>query len=190
MSDLPYEIGDALDYIVLGTDGQRSPGVVELSGHDRVDKWDNQSAKGTAGSSSKLNGADIGSFTAKFKLRDDRIDPEGGNDFTRWDVFQRLIDSTVSGPTPVALPIYHPDLARNKYTEVVRASMGGMVHDGTGGATVTVKFQEYKPPKPKPAVKAKAKPSAPGANEKGKAPDPNAAAKAELASLLAEAKKP
>jgi hypothetical protein len=182
--------------ILLGT--TRSPGIVKLSGHDRNKEWENTKAKGTAGSSSKLQGDPIGSFTATFSIVADAYDEDGRDDFDRWEDFQRLIESTTNGPAPIALPIYHPDLARNHFTEVVNAGIGGMVHDGLGGATVTVKFQEHRPAKPKPAAKAKAKPAgspatsatgAAGAAGAGK-PDPNAIAKAELAGLLAVARAP
>jgi hypothetical protein len=101
-----------------------------------------------------------------------------------------------NGPTPIALPIYHPDLARNKFTEVVNGGVGGMRHDGKGGRLVQVTFQEHKPPKPKPSAKAKAKPAQTYANtnEGGRSPpapeDPNAAAKRELSGLVDEARKP
>ncbi len=189
----PYDRREELDFYVLGTGFVPSPGVMRLSGHDRNEKWDNQSAKGTTGSSSKLNGRDIGTFTATHTLSSDNVTDDGSDDFDAWETFQRLIESTTNGPTPIALPIYHPDLARNGFTEVVSAGVGGMVHDGKGGATVTVKYQEYKPPKPKPAVKAKAKPAQTYANtDEGRRspPDPNAERKAQVAALLAEAKKP
>ncbi len=185
----PYELGDELDFIVLGD--VPSPGIVTLSGHDRVQNWDVQAAKGQTGASSQLNGAPVGKFKATFFLAHDRLDQPDIDDFALWDNFQRLIESMTAGPTPVALPVYHPDLARNHFTEVSNASIGGMVHDGRGGATVTVEFIEYKPPKPKPAAGAKAKPggtaTAPGKQPK---PDPNAAAKAELTALVALAKAP
>jgi hypothetical protein len=183
----PLERGDDLDFIVLGI--TPSPGKVVLSGHDRWKNWDIQKAKGTTGATSKLNGDDVGTFTATFFLAEDDLSaPADENDFDRWEEFQRLIESMTAGPTPVALPIYHPDLARNKFTEVSSGGVGGMVYDGKGGASVVVKFVEYKPPKPKPAAGAKAKPGGTaGAQTK---PDPNAAAKAELAALVAEAKKP
>jgi hypothetical protein len=98
-----------------------------------------------------------------------------------------MLEGLIAGPTPQAVPIYHPDLARNHFTEVTIASIGGMVHDGRGGATVTVEFIEYRPPKPKAAAGAKAKPApAGGKSGAGKAskPDPNAAAKAELQALV------
>lgn len=184
----PYDLGEELDYIILGT--ARSPGVVTLSGHDRSKQWDIKAAKGATGASSALNGDPIGQFDASFYLVDDGSDPDSPTDFDLWEDFQKLIESTTNGPKPVALPIYHPDLARNRFTEVVNGGITGMTHDNRGGATVKVKFLEYKPPKPKPPSKAQAKPAgaaAPGTTQK---PDPNAAAKAEVARLVAEAKKP
>src|SRR5689334_20135875 len=124
----PYEQGEDLDFIVLGL--TPSPGLVTLSGHDRVKNWDIQNAKGTTGASSQLNGDPIGQFTATFYLAS--YGPNGAltNDFENWEDFQRLLESLVSGPKPTAVPIYHPDLARNKFTEVSVASIGGMAHDG------------------------------------------------------------
>jgi hypothetical protein len=198
----PHDNDEMYSTIVLGT--MRSPGVVKLSGHDRDKAWDVKPAKGQTGASSALNGDPIGSFDATFYLADDGAFDErvggadgftilGVTDFDRWDDFQRLIESTTNGPTPVALPIYHPDLAAQRYTEVVSGGVGGMVHDGRGGASIKVKFLEYRPPKPKPIAKAKPKPGAPGATStigKPPKPDPNAAAKRELAALLERARQP
>jgi len=180
----PYTFPELYSKLILGT--EISPGKFTPSGHDRNEEWDNQKAKGTTGASSKLNGRSIGTFTGTFELSGDSDDEDGENDFTRWDKFQKLIESTTSGSKPVALACYHPDLCRNGFTEIVNAGVGGMVWDDKGGAKVTVKFQEYKPSKPKKTAKAKAKLEAPGKVDK---PDPNAKAKAELAGLLAEAKK-
>lgn len=193
----PYDLDEDYSTIVLGT--ARSPGVVTLSGHDRPKNWDVQAAKGTTGASSSLNGDRIGTFKATFYLCDDAPDPDSEellNDFERWERFQFLIEAMTAGPEPVALPIYHPDLARNHITEVTNGGVSGMVHDGKGGATVTVTFIEFKPPKPKKSSKATAKPSSsvPGGGAAFGPPpppkvDPNAAAKAELDALLAEAKR-
>ncbi len=194
---------DVYSVIVLGT--VRSPGVVTLSGHDRNEDWDIKAAKGQTGASSSLNGRPVGQFTATFYLVSDEPDESGANDFTRWDEFQRLIESCTSGPKPIALPIYHPDLARNGFTEVTNGGVSGMKHDGKGGATVVVKFLEYKPPKPKPASKATATPAArhgvglageagaavnPDAEPPPPKPDPNADAKRELSELVAKAREP
>jgi hypothetical protein len=186
----PYNFPDLFDKILFGVKGKPSPGKVTLTGHDRDANWDVQKAKGQAGATSKLNGEDLGEFQASFYLTADSNDDDGGNDISRWDEFQELLESTINGPEPIALPIYHPDLARNRYTSVVLRSISGCMHDERGGQTYVVKFGEHRPPKPKTTAKAKAKPNA----EEGygiRAPaDPNDAAKEQLAGLLAEAKKP
>lgn len=191
----PHDIDFELSKIVLGT--TLSPGTVKLSGHDRKDKWDIKDAKAQDGASTSLQGKPIGQFTATFYLADDG--GPGENDFDAWDSFQRLIESTTNGPKPVALSIYHPDLARNGFTSVVKASISGMMHDGRGGATVVVEFIEYRPPKPKPAAKAQPKSSGQaqtyantdeGTRQPPPAPDPNAEAKRELASLVDQASAP
>lgn len=180
----PYEQDAELSCIILGT--VRSPGVVKLTGHRRTLDWDVKKAKGQNGATSTLNGQPLGEFEAEFQLADDGADPNGPTDFDLWEDFQRVIWSTVNGPKPKALPIYHPDLARNLYTEVVLRDMGEMIHDGKGGAIVKVKFGEHRPPKPKPPAKAQGAPT-PGSPSR---PDPNAAAKQELSNLVEEAKKP
>lgn len=188
----PFDSEELYNKILLG--GVLSPGVVRLSGHDRNQDWDIKAAKGQDGASSSLNGKPIGQFQATFTLVVDYED--GADEIEEWRQFQNLIESTTNGQTPVALPIYHPDLALNGFTEVTNGGIGGMIHDGKGGALVTVKFVEYRPPKPKPVAGAKAKASAgttsttKGGFKQPAKPDPNADAKAELAALLAEAQAP
>lgn len=181
----PYWFDEEYSVIILGD--RVSPGVVTLSGHDRYKKWDIQEPKGTTGASTKLEGDPIGQFQASFYLVDDRQDGEP-DQFDEWEEFQALIESTTAGPTPKALPIYHPDLARNKFTEVTSGGIGAPIHDGRGGVTYVVKFLEYKPPKPKKTSGAK------GGVRMGvttlEAPDPNAERKLRLASLVEQAKKP
>lgn len=162
-----------------------SPGVVTLSGHDRNENWNVVSAKGSEGASTKLEGRNPGEFQASFYIAD-------AQDEADWEAFQQLIDSTTSGPTPVALPVFHPDLAANGFTAVVKDSVGGKVRDARGGITVLVKFREYFPPKPKPPARAKAKPDQKRAGDGGRAtkPDPNADAKRELEQLTELAKQP
>lgn len=182
----PSDDTESYDTIVLGT--TRSPGTVVLSGHDRMKNWDVRKAKGSTGASTKLNGDDIGTFKAVFYLVDDGSAEV--SQFDQWDVFERLIKSTTDGAKPFALSIYHPDLARNKFTEVSNGGVSGFVHDGKGGATVTVTFIEFKPAKPKPSAGPQAKAGAAGAAGKAAADDPNAAAKRELAAAVARARLP
>ena len=190
MSSLPAELADALDYIVLG--GQRSPGVVTLRGHDRFIAWDIQKAEGEEGAVTKRKPDAPGSFEAEFYLAGDSLDEQGRTDFAQWDKFEAIVRSMADGPAPKALPIYHPDLARNGFTEVTSGGIGGLRYDSRGGALVIVKFQEYKPPKPKRLRRAtpKAGVGAVVGTVTLEAPDPNAAAKAELSALLDQARVP
>ena len=185
----PYDLGEDLDAVILG--GVRSPGLVVLAGHDRAKNWDIKAAKGSTGASTTLNGDAPAKFTATFTLANDEAieGASGPSDFAQWDEFQKLIESTTNGPKPFALRIYHPDLARNRITEVTNGGVSGLKHDGKGGSSVVVTFLEYKPAKKKASGNPTAKAGRTGTTTLEK-PDPNAAAKAELAGLLTEAKKP
>jgi hypothetical protein len=142
-----------------------------------------KAAKGSTGASTTLEGKAPREFTTVVFLADD----ETGEEFYRWDTFRALVESTTTGAKPKALPIYHPDLARAHITEAAKKDIKGPKYDGKGGATYTIDWIEYRPPKPKP-------PTRPAAASGGTTPrdtyDPNAAAKAQLESLLAEARKP
>jgi hypothetical protein len=173
----PLDNEELYDAIVLN--GRRSPGVVRLSGHDSKTGWDIKKGNAQSGASMTRTSEDPIEFTAIFALVKD--DVAGIDDFADWDAFQAEIEDTVAGPEPKAKDVYHPDLARNRITSVVKGTIGGMIHDGKGGATVTVKFVQYKPPK-----KSGGQPSGSTTSSyrsASAAPDPNAAALAELDKL-------
>jgi hypothetical protein len=172
----PFNDPSLFDCLVI--DGVTTVGVVTLSGHERAQKWDVKDGDGQDGGSTTRKGSPPTQFTASFYLVND---PVLGNQIEAWDAIQRLIESTTAGPEPVALPVEHPDLARNGITEIVNGGIGGMEHDGKGGATVVVKLLEFRPPKPKGGS-----PTA-GSN---KTNDPNAAAKATLNALVSELEGP
>jgi hypothetical protein len=159
---------DLYNSIVLN--GKTSPGVVTLSGHDRKREWDIRPGPFLNGAYMVLKWTPPIKFTATFYLVLDQS--KGIDDYAAWDAFVPTIKATVQGRTPKAVPIYHPDLAANEITSVVEATIGGMTYDGTGGAYVTVEFQEYRP------VKIQGGPPKPTT-----ANDPNAALKAEVQSL-------
>lgn len=172
----PIDDPDLYDQILLGTTW--SPGVVTLSGHDRKVDWDIKVAPGQKGATMTRKAEQPVEFSASFYLvRDVGL---GLDEFAEWDEFAKLIDSTVAAKVPKALVIYHPDLARNGISKVVKGTIGGMTHDGKGGATVVVKFQEYRPPQ-----KATGSPKTSPPKK-----DPNADVKAKLDALVAEYKKP
>ncbi len=159
--------------IIMG--GMLSPGKVTLSGHDRKTEWDIKHGPNLDGATTTLKGSLPIEFTASFQLVKDV--GQGIDDYAEWDKFEPIILSTVNGRKPQARDIYHPDLARNDIRSVVKASVGGFVYDGKGGATVVVKFQEYRPPKKQGGTPL-------GSKKSG--PDPNADVKAELAKLTAQ----
>ncbi len=166
-------IQDEEIYTAIYLAGTLSPGVVTLSGHDRVIGWDVKKAAGTKGATLTRTSEDPVEFTCSFYLTDEA-------DFEAWPAFATLLNSTIVGATPKALDIYHPDLASNGIFSVVLKSFGGVVHDGQGGQTIAVKLLEYRPP-----AKATGSPSGSKSAPKKKnaAPDPNADRKAELARL-------
>jgi hypothetical protein len=175
----PIDNESLYDSIVLA--GKRSPGLVTLSGHDRNQKWDVKDADGAGGASTTYKGEQIAQFSASFYLVLDPV--QGINEFAEWDTFVSVVRSSLpSTGKPRALDIYHPDLAANDIKSVCQASIGGMTHDGKGGATVAIKFIEYRP--------AKKKGGSPSGSKSAAKVDPNADLKAELAGLLVEAKKP
>ncbi|MCL2777717.1 MAG: hypothetical protein FWD73_06905 [Polyangiaceae bacterium] len=166
----PIDNEDLYDTLLLG--GVRSPGIVKLSGHDRMVGWDVQKAKGQKGASMTRTSEDPIAFTASFFLAD--ID-----DIEAWPAFLDVINSTVSGPTPKALDIYHPDLAEQYIKSVVKNGTVGTAHDGKGGQTKAVKLIEYFPPKPAGGSPSGSQSKAASKTEV----DPNADLKQQLKSL-------
>jgi hypothetical protein len=171
----PIENEDLYDHILLA--GVKSPGVVTLSGHDRKVEWDVKSGPQLNGATTTVKSIPPIEFTATFYLVKDYA--QDSNDLDDWPRFLAVVNSSLGErggkAAPKALDIYHPDLATNGITSVCKASVGGVVHDGKGGQTIAIRFQEYRPPK---AIKV----TPIGSVLKG--PDPDAAALAELDRLV------
>lgn len=186
---MPNPIDDESLYDAIVLAGTRSPGLVTLSGHDRVQKWDIKSADGAGGASTTHKGEEVAQFTASFYLVKDPV--LGLDEFAEWETFAALIRSMLPAAGGVrAFDVYHPDLAANDIKAVQQASVGGMTHDGKGGATVVVKFLEYRPAKPKGGT---AKGSRSGSSTRTGVTtlnDPNADLKAQIAALTAQARTP
>jgi len=169
-------------YDVIELAGRKSPGIVTLSGHDRNEKWDVKEPDGSGGGSTTHKGEKVTEFQASFALLKDPTIPL--DEFAEWETFPALIRSSLpSSGTPKALAIYHPDLAANDIKSVSKAGIGGMVHDGKGGATVVVKFLEFRPAKKKGGTPSSTKATT-------AKPDPNADLKKQIDELLKEAQRP
>lgn len=169
--------------------GVPSPGVVTLSGHKRNIDWDVKAGGAQDGASITRKGKAPSEFTATFYLVKDLT--IGLDEFLMWELgFLPVLKATFDGTLPQAVDIYHPDLALLDIKSVVVKSIGGLEYDGKGGARVSVTFLEYVPPKKKTAAKPKGSSTIAAKPGEATKPDPNAAAKATLDALLAEAKRP
>lgn len=175
MATSPYTHPAIYKSVIVG--GVPSPGVVTLTGHDRIHRWEKQSPKGTVGDFVLNHGRGIAEFTATFFLVD-------LNDIEDWDDFVRILAASQEGPKAKALSIYHPDLVRNKITDAVVTSIGGVTHDAKNGAQAVVKFLEFQVVRKKPVTKAD-----PAAKTPNK-PDPNADVKRELTALTEQFRVP
>lgn len=154
VSESPNPFDDVELFATYLLGGERSPGVVTFSGHERTVEWDEKKAQGNDGSKDARQGAKPIEFEASHYLVSDPLLAGIDDQYGNWDAFAAVIESTVSGDNPKALDIYHPDLARNGIKSVVKKSIGGMVYDGKGGATIKVRYREYLPPTPKKATGA------------------------------------
>jgi hypothetical protein len=168
----PIDFEELYNSIFLGN--VKSPGTVTLSGHDRKANWDVKSGPGLSGATTTLKDVPPIEFTASFYLATK-------DQFEEWQAFVPLIESTISGKKPKAVDIYHPDLASQNppIASVCKALVAGIVHDGKGGQTVSVKFQEYRLPK---AAGGTPK----GSTSKPKKADPDAALLAEISALTTQ----
>lgn len=169
MAPNPIDNEELFDSIILA--GVTSPGVVKLSGHDRVIGWDVKKGAGQSGATTTRTSEDPAEVTCAFYLA--TIE-----DIDAWPAFLASARATISGKDPKAADVYHPDLAEVDIKSVVLKKIGGVVHDGKGGQTRTLVFLEYRPPKPKGGT-----PKGSTAKSTKKAPDPNQAALDELARL-------
>jgi hypothetical protein len=190
----PYDDPDLYAGMIVGD--MLSPGDVVFTGHDLVYAWEKEKTPDGTGEHLVLKGRAPQEFTATFSLFVDSDDGDGVNDFVRWDWFTDLLRTSVEGPDPQALPVYYPDLVANQITSIVLVSIGGRQWLSSGAAVHTVKLRTYDPEQEKEASAAKASPkvaTATPANTPGAPPpkpDPNAAAKEELNTLLDEAGAP
>lgn len=166
----PFDNEDLFDTIDLG--GVRSPGVVTVSEHTSKENWDVADASGQKGASMVRKGRKPCVFKCSFYLADQQ-------ELDEWDAFRAAIEATVSGKTPKAVDIYHPDLADVGIKSVVKGEVLGAQHDGKGGITRVVQFTEYMPPSPAGGSPSGSKAKA------GTKPqdDPNADLKREVAEL-------
>jgi hypothetical protein len=184
----PNPIDDVEVYMTVVLAGIESPGHCTIDGAALTNRWEEKEGDGQDGDSTTLKGRKNAHFTVTFELWDEPT--KGVDHFATWDsIFLPLLKNSTSTTPLSALDIYHPDLARLGISAVQVEEIGQLKHDGQGGATCSVKFLEFRPPKPKSGTPGGSKAGG-GGTAPGEPPDPNADAQAELDAELAEAKKP
>lgn len=184
MSDVndPIEQAQSWDTIQLGN--VTSPGVCELSGFKRLFGWDVKKGKGTKGSTLTLNEYPPVEGSIKFMLWE-------VSHFEEWAQFRKLFQYDPTKKPVTALDIYHPSLADIELKSVVCKSISAIKHEGKQLYTCEVELIEYHPPPKKNASGNPAGSKTNAAKGPGTSSDPVAdAQQAEIARLLAEAKKP
>ena len=174
------------DFDVLIVAGVPNPGIVKITGFDRTFGWDVKKGKGTKGATITLTEFPPAEGSAEFYLWTD-------DHFDQWTSFRDLFRYDVSKRLAPAVDVYHPWLADLNINSVVCKKISPVTDSGKKLFVVKVDLLEYWPP-PKAAATSTPSGSKTGSGGKngppGKVVDPVEAAKqAEIARLLAEAKK-
>lgn len=201
----PNYVTEADLFNVIFIAGVQNPGIAKIT-HSKKHDWDKKKSKGSSGGTLTFTGSSVVEFQVEYYL----WLPEHFDAWPAWAAMQRKslkIPAVVSGQSgnirqanataititpattqPVALDVYHPDLAEINVLRCIVEEEGGKVPDGKGGAKYTWKYAEYSPPKPAGGT-ANASKDAMGGNP-GKAAEDTAVTTADkmLQALLAKAK--
>jgi hypothetical protein len=122
-------------------EGRYSPGVTTLEGEGLQFDWEKKRGPGTTGATSKFNGTSLSTFQAKTLL----WTPEH---FEQWEAFEAAM-IVEPGEKATAHDFYHPQTSRVGIVAVTVLDVGLLVpEDETGLWSVTVKFDQFRAPKP------------------------------------------
>lgn len=181
-------------YDVLYLAGLESPGLCRLNVPEIDEGWEKQEAKGSAGGETVCNGRKLAEFDCELYLWRETWNSGGYDWFAAWEAWKPILLTPIAKNAPKALDIYHPQLEGLGIGSVVVQSWTEPQPDGTGGATVRIKFLQYAPPKPKPSGKPKGSAGAggggPGGGGAEEKPDPNQDIKDEIAAKTEELNAP
>lgn len=186
----PIDNPTAYDHLVIA--GEPTPGVMTWTKEpERDGGWTVQAGKGADGATLEKDGAKpLECGVALYLFRDRR---KGIDGFAAWDAYRpRLLVCDADGKEQ-ALDVYHPLLEELGASSFIIKVRGGLVPDGKGGGSVKLTLLEHVASvkkrtgtgKPKGSKGGK-KPSAFDVFDRADKVDPNAALKAELATLTAE----
>ena len=135
------------DFRTIGVDKfflayQISPGRCIIKGASSPRKWNVNDGFGQTGASVVFGGEKLSSFEIELQF----WEPEH---LDEWQDFKSLCEKPPTGTIPKALDIYHPILADLKITSVVVEDRTQLdLIDETGLWSTTIKFIQYKKPRP------------------------------------------
>jgi hypothetical protein len=157
--------------------GNKSPGRATLVGAGTPRRWKKNSGYATSGASLVYQGNDLSEFSFEVYMWDRKLHVPQWNEFAK-----NVLAKPPPGVTADAYLIEHPALVFPplNITAAVILDVSQPEQDDTGGWTVTIKFQEYAPPKTHEA-KAVATPDVPNAP-----PKPADAAEQQIAQLSSQ----
>lgn len=194
---------DLFNFIFIA--GTQNPGFAKVT-HSKKHDWDKKKSKGSSGGTLTFTGSNVVEFQVEYYL----WLPEHFDAWPGWAAMQRkslkipasggpqtgnirqanapVTVATSATTQPVALDVYHPDLAEINVLRCIVEEEGGKQPDGKGGAKYVWKYAEYNPPKPAGGTASGSKDGMGG--NPGKAAEPTAQTTAEkmIAALLAKAK--
>lgn len=184
MATISNPLRDPRVYDFIELAGRENPGIAQVTGFKRPFGWDVKKGKGVKGATLTLGDYPPAEGSIKFLLWLEEH-------FEQWDEFVEIFQYDRNKKAAPAVDIWHPHLAAIGVDSVVCKEIGQMVHEGKQLYTVTVDLIEYWPPPKKSAVSTPSG-SKTGTDKKpGASDDPIAdAQQAQIAKLLADAKKP
>lgn len=141
MSFLPLK--DPVDFVTFA--GQRTPGVAEITGLEKVFVWDERKGGGRSGSYPAYKRIDLATFTVTLRITED----------DHWDAWHKLypaLSREPSGKNARAFDVWHPILEDHKITSVVIEKISQPMAMGDGEFQIEIRCKEFRPPKPSVAV--------------------------------------
>jgi hypothetical protein len=134
----PLQDPAAFDVIVVA--GVVNPGLVRVTGADRVFDWDVKDAPGSQGSTITYRGWKP---TDSIQLRFEFWEQEQINDFYTNFVPLFYYDANKTAPKPV--DVFHPILNANQINSVVTKKIGPLVLEDKQLYSCTIEVLEYRP---------------------------------------------
>jgi hypothetical protein len=174
---------EAFDVIVVA--GVVNPGIVRVSGAERVFDWDVKDAPGSQGSTITYRGwKPTDSITLRFEF----WEREQINEFYNEFVPLFYYDAAKTAPKPV--DVFHPTLNANQVNSVVTKKIGPLTPEDKQLWSVTIEVLEYRPA---PKKNATSTPKGSAGTDPAKAaakPTVEDEQDRQIAALLEQAKKP